>query len=158
VRSRPAFSEKDETKPTMNVDAIRAYCLTFSEATEKMQWGDDLCFKFRGKIFAIVTLDDPKLCFKCDPETFAELIERENIRPAPYVGRYKWVMLDSLVAIGNTELKDLIRQSYDMVVAKAPKSKDRPNPKLRKKAATRNLAKQERVSNAAVRGHNPASV
>jgi predicted DNA-binding protein (MmcQ/YjbR family) len=107
----------------MNVDAIREFCLAFPEATEKMQWGDDLCFKIRGKIFAIVGLDNPRLCFKCIPETFAELIEREDIHPAPYVGRYKWVMLDRLDAVRWDELQDLIRQSYEMVAAKAPAKK-----------------------------------
>jgi len=104
----------------MNVDEIRKYCLAFPEAAENLQWGDDLCFKIRGKIFAIVSLDNPRLCFKCTPETFAELIERENIHPAPYVGRYKWVMLDRLDALRNDALRDLIQQSYEMVAAKAP--------------------------------------
>jgi predicted DNA-binding protein (MmcQ/YjbR family) len=105
----------------MNVDSIRAYCLSFPSATENMQWGDDLCCKIRGKIFAIVSLDNPRLCFKCTPETFAELIEREDIHPAPYVGRYKWVMLDRLDAVRWDELRELIGQSYAMVAAKAPK-------------------------------------
>ena len=105
----------------MNVDDVRRYCKSFPEATENLQWRDDLCFKIGGKIFAIVSLDDPRLCFKCTPDTFAELIEREDIHPAPYVGRYKWVMLDRLDALRNDELKDLIRQSYEMVAAKAPK-------------------------------------
>jgi predicted DNA-binding protein (MmcQ/YjbR family) len=105
----------------MNVDAIRAFCLSFPQASENLQWGDDLCFKVRGKIFAIVGLDNPRLCFKCTPDAFAELIEREDIRPAPYVGRYKWVMLDRLDALRGDELEHLIRQSYEMVVAKAPK-------------------------------------
>jgi predicted DNA-binding protein (MmcQ/YjbR family) len=112
----------------MNVDSIRAYCLSFPQATEKLQWGDDLCFKVAGKIFTIVSLDDPQLCFKCTPETFAELIEREHIRPAPYVGRYKWVMLDRLDAVRDEELEDLIRQSYEMVAAKAPGQKARKRP------------------------------
>lgn len=107
----------------MNVDSIRAYCLSFPQATENLQWGDDLCFKIAGKIFTIVSLDTPRLCFKCAPETFAELIEREDIRPAPYVGRYKWVMLDRLDALREEELEDLIRHSYEMVAAKAPKRK-----------------------------------
>jgi predicted DNA-binding protein (MmcQ/YjbR family) len=77
-------------------------------------------FKVGGKIFAIVSLDNPRLCFKCAPETFAELIEREDIHPAPYVGRYKWVMLDRLDAVPWDELRELIRQSYEMVAAKAP--------------------------------------
>jgi predicted DNA-binding protein (MmcQ/YjbR family) len=107
----------------MNVDDVRQYCLDFPHATEKLQWGDDLCFKIGGKIFAIVGLDNPRMCFKCTPETFAELIERADIRPAPYVGRYKWVMLDRLDALRNDELKYLIRQSYEMVAAKASKPK-----------------------------------
>ena len=105
----------------MNVDEIRKYCLAFPEATENMQWGDDLCFKIRGKIFVIVGLDKPRMCFKCTPDAFAESIEGEDIHPAPYVGRYKWVMLDRLDALGNNELKDFIRQSYEMVEANAPK-------------------------------------
>lgn len=105
----------------MNVDLVREFCLKFPQATEKLQWGDDLCFKIRGgKIFAMLGLDNPRLCFKCTPEIFAELIEREDIHPAPYVGRYKWVMLDRLDAVRWEELRELIRQSYEMVAAKAP--------------------------------------
>ena len=107
----------------MKVDAIREFCLAFPGAAENLQWGDDLCFKVGGKIFAIVSLDNPRLCFKCTPEIFAELIEREDIHPAPYVGRYKWVMLDRLDAVRWDELRELIRQSYEMVAAKAPKAK-----------------------------------
>jgi|ERR1700688_571381 predicted DNA-binding protein (MmcQ/YjbR family) len=107
----------------MNVERIREFCLEFPQATEKLQWGDDLCFKIRGKIFATVGLDNPRLCFKCTPDTFSELIEREDIRPAPYVGRYKWVMLDRLDALQWDELRELIRQSYEMVAAKAPGKK-----------------------------------
>ena len=112
----------------MNVDEIRKYCLAFPEATENLQWGDDLCFKIRGKIFATVALTTvpQKLCFKCTPETFAELIEREGIHPAPYVGRYNWVILDHVGALRRDELEDLIRQSYDMAEAKAPNAARKP--------------------------------
>ena len=107
----------------MSVDSIRAYCLSFPQATENLQWGDDLCFKIGGKIFAIVSLDNPRVCFKCTPEIFAELIEREDIHPAPHVGRYEWVMLDRLDAVRWDELRHLIRQSYEMVAAKVPGKK-----------------------------------
>jgi predicted DNA-binding protein (MmcQ/YjbR family) len=105
----------------MNTDTIREFCLAFPQASENLQWGDDLCFKVGGKIFTTVGLDNPRLCFKCTPEIFAELTEREDIHPAPYVGRYKWVMLDRLDAVRWHELRELIRQSYEMVAAKAPK-------------------------------------
>lgn len=114
----------------MKADEIRKYCLNFPDATENLQWGDDLCFKIRGKIFAIVGLDNPRLCFKCAPEVFAELIEREDIHPAPYVGRYKWVMVDRLDALAASETTELIGQSYSMVAVNAPKT----SKKLKKKA------------------------
>ena len=111
----------------MDVDSTRDYCLYFPDATENLQWGDDLCFKVHGKIFAILSLAavPGSLCFKCSPEDFAQLLEREDVRPAPYVGRYKWVLVKSLQALPERELKDLIRQSYEMVAAKAPKAKSR---------------------------------
>jgi predicted DNA-binding protein (MmcQ/YjbR family) len=58
------------------------------------------------------------MCFKCAPDSFSELIDRENIRPAPYLGRYKWAMLDRLDAIAWSELRELISNSYAMVAAK----------------------------------------
>jgi len=112
----------------MNAEAIRKYCLSFPNATENLQWEDDLCFKVGGKIFAIVGLDSvpQRLCFKCTAEVFAELCELEDIRPAPYVGRYNWVMVDRLDALPDHELKNYIQQSYEMVAAKAqPKTKNR---------------------------------
>jgi predicted DNA-binding protein (MmcQ/YjbR family) len=109
-----------------DVDWIRALCLSLPEATENMQWGDDLCFKVRGKIFTTVVLSDgrfPRLCFKCTPEKFNELLEVEGITPAPYVGRYKWVSLANSRVLPADELEPLIRQSYEMVAAGAPKKK-----------------------------------
>jgi predicted DNA-binding protein (MmcQ/YjbR family) len=116
----------------MKVDAIREFCLAFPQATENLQWGDELCFKISGKIFVMLGLDNPRLSFKCAPETFAELIEREDVRPAPYVGRYKWVMLDRLDAVGWDELRELISQSYEMVAAKTPGRNDRKNAKKKR--------------------------
>ena len=120
----------------MDLEAIRRYCLSFPHATEDMPWPDDLCFKVGGKIFAGVSLSTvPKgLTLKCTPETVAELVEREGIGPAPYVGRYKWVRLDGLDILRDGELKDLIRQSYEMVAAKAPTA--RRTGRARKKKTT----------------------
>jgi predicted DNA-binding protein (MmcQ/YjbR family) len=107
----------------MNVELLRRYCLSFPQAKENLQWGDDLCFKVGGEIFAVLALSavPQKLSFKCTPEKFAELVERDGILPAPYVGRYKWVLLERLDAVPETELNDLIRQSFEMVTAKIAK-------------------------------------
>src|SRR5712692_5795400 len=105
----------------MNLDSIRRYCLAFPQATENLQWGDDLCFKVGGKIFAVLALGavPQGLSLKCTPERFAELVEQEGIIPAPYVGRYKWVLLEGLDVLREPELKELIQQSYKMVSVKA---------------------------------------
>lgn len=123
----------------MRTDAIRRYCLSFAQARENLQWGEDLCFKVGGKIFAILSLDAVplRICFKCAPEKFEELLEREDVRPAPYVGRYKWVMLDRLDALPAAELRELIGESYAMVAAKV-------SPKRGKTAAKTKMRKPKR--------------
>ena len=109
-----------------DVEWIRKLCLSFPDATENIQWAEDLCFKVRGKLFTIVDLSQGNLapvCLKCTPEKFDELLEVEGISQAPYVGRYKWILLGNSNILSATELEALIRQSYDLVVAKAPKKK-----------------------------------
>ena len=104
----------------MDVESVRHFCLSFPDAMEKLQWGEDLCFKVRGKIFAVLDLGSvpQRLSFKCTPEKFAEITEQEGISPAPYVGRYKWALLQRLAVLSESELKDLIRESYAMVASK----------------------------------------
>jgi predicted DNA-binding protein (MmcQ/YjbR family) len=111
----------------MNFDALRALCLSLPDAIENLQWEDELCFKVRGKIFAMVSLSSvpQQLIFKCDPEEFAELMENEGVVPAPYVGRYKWAMLESLEVLPDSEIDRCIRKSYAMVAAKSKPSRSR---------------------------------
>ena len=107
-------------------DHLRKLCLSLPDTTEKLQWGENLCFKVRGKIFAIVDLSQGNLTpitLKCAPQQFHELLEIEGISQAPYVGRYKWILLENSNVLSPSELEDLICQSYDLVVAKAPKKK-----------------------------------
>lgn len=98
--------------------------MSFPHATETVQWGNDLVFKVAGKMFAVMAMEPPYkvwLSFKCTPEKFAELVECEGIIPAPYLARNHWVGLETGDALGTPELKALLRESYDLVVAKLPK-------------------------------------
>jgi predicted DNA-binding protein (MmcQ/YjbR family) len=107
----------------MNIDFVRSYCLSLPGATEGIQWDNDLLFRIAGKIFAVVSLElsPNRLSFKCTPEEFAELIEREGIIPAPYMARNKWVTVQGFNILSKSETERLIRNSYDMVLAKLPK-------------------------------------
>ncbi|MGH9659446.1 MAG: MmcQ/YjbR family DNA-binding protein [Bryobacteraceae bacterium] len=107
----------------MTLAAFRRYCRSQPHATENVQWGHDLVFKIAGKMFAVVSLDPAsqgQFSFKCTPEEFAELTEREGVVPAPYVARYHWVLVEDPDALPAAELKRLVRQSYEMVRAKLP--------------------------------------
>jgi predicted DNA-binding protein (MmcQ/YjbR family) len=108
----------------MDIEQVRAHCLSFPHVTEKVQWGNDLVFKIGGKMFAVIGLDAASshcLSFKCTPERFAELVELDGIDPAPYVARYYWVALQRFNALSERELKALLRNAYDLVFEKLPK-------------------------------------
>ena len=107
----------------MTVEAAREYCLSLPHATESIQWGNDLVLKVGGKMFAVMVLEPARvwISFKCTPEDFAELTERPGIIPAPYSARYYWVALETKDALSNSELKERLRQSYDLVLEKLPK-------------------------------------
>ena len=107
-----------------HIDWIRAFCLSLPHATEDIQWEHDLLFRIARKIFCVLCLEPTapvKFCFKCTPEKFAELIEIEGIIPAPYMARNHWVAIVELSAMRQPEIKELIRNSYQMVFEKLPK-------------------------------------
>lgn len=108
----------------MDTESVRAYCLSFPHATENVQWGNDLVFKIAGKMFAVMTLDAPSkyvMSFKCTEEKFNELIEQDGIDPAPYMARNKWAALGRFDVLSDRELKELLRNSYQLVHDKLPK-------------------------------------
>ncbi len=107
----------------MDVDWLRELCLSFAGTTEQIQWGYDLVFKVGGKMFAVTPLEPAPVClsFKASPESFAELTERQNIIPAPYMARAQWVALQTRDALTRDELSLLLRESYEMVFAKLPR-------------------------------------
>lgn len=106
----------------MKIDELREFCLSFPHATEDVKWGKDLCFSVGGKIFCVTGLETPgsQVSFKCTPERFAELVEREGVVPAPYVARYHWVAVEDTTALNEEEFEDLISRSYLLVFENLP--------------------------------------
>ena len=108
---------------TMDAEWLREVCLALPHTTEHIQWGYDLVFKVHGKMFAVAPLEPARvvLSFKCSDESFAELTERPDLIPAPYMARAKWVALQTRDAVRRDELVELLRASYELVFAKLPK-------------------------------------
>ena len=107
----------------MDAEWLRKVCLSFPGTTEQIQWGCDPVFKVGGKMYAVTPLEPAPVClsFKAAPEKFAELTERQDIIPAPYLARAQWVALQTRDAIGGEELAGLLRESYEMILTKLPK-------------------------------------
>jgi predicted DNA-binding protein (MmcQ/YjbR family) len=85
----------------MNLEWLRAHCLSLPRTTEQIQWGSTLLFKIGGKMYAATDADnaDAGISFKCTPEEFDELVEQPGIILAPYLARAKWVALESADAM-----------------------------------------------------------
>jgi predicted DNA-binding protein (MmcQ/YjbR family) len=118
-------------------------CLALPDATEQIQWGKDLVFKIGGKMFCVACtepVEPPKVAmsFKCDDETFAELIERAGVIPAPYMAKHKWVALEQFDTIDMNQLRPLLTRAFEIVSAKLPK----------KKNATTKITKKTKVAKA----------
>jgi predicted DNA-binding protein (MmcQ/YjbR family) len=142
----------------MTLDGLREICRALPGTTEDVKWGQDLCFCVGGKMFAAVNLEPPhQLGFKCTPENFAELTEREGIIPAPYLARAMWIQESELgQALERPELARLLRSAYDLVVAKLPKSK-RPGAGPAKTAKKRAGVKKRAGARKTVSKRRPAS-
>ena len=108
---------------TMDIDAIRRFCLQFPHVTENVQWGYDLVFKVDGRMFLVTPLEPApvRMSFKASPENFIQLCERPGVRPAPYMARAQWVALEQLNTLPDPELRELIAESYRLVFEKLPK-------------------------------------
>ncbi|HKP46147.1 MAG TPA: MmcQ/YjbR family DNA-binding protein [Pyrinomonadaceae bacterium] len=127
----------------MDIESVRKFCLSLPHVDEKVQWGNDLLFRIGEKMFAVVALEPSHgaaLSFKCTPEKFAELIERDGVFPAPYVARYHWVACERFDALPERELKILLKNAYELVRDKLPSKMKRQletKPALTPKKSTR---------------------
>ena len=108
----------------MELSSLSRFCRSFPGVKEDVKWGDNLCFLIGDRMFCIVCLDrtaEAPVSFKCTPDGFLELIERDGIVPAAYMARNHWVSLERWDALRDAEIKALVRGSFDLVKAKLPK-------------------------------------
>jgi predicted DNA-binding protein (MmcQ/YjbR family) len=105
--------------PAVDADALRRLCLGFSGAVEEQPF-----FKVRGKVFAIAPLDVApplRIGLKCDPELAQVLRSTYPAITPGYANGIHWntVLLDGSLAADF--VRDLLEDSYDLVVSALPK-------------------------------------
>ena len=105
-------------------DAIE-FCLSLPAAEETMPFGPDvLVYKVAGKMFALTQPDEfpSKMNLKCDPVRAISLREDYGaITPGYHMNKQHWNTV-RLNGISGDLLRELIRHSYDLVVASLPKA------------------------------------
>ena len=109
----------------MNIEQLRAYCISKKGVTESFPFDEHtLVFKVMGKMFALVALErvPSQVNLKCDPERALTLREEYDgiIIPGYHMSKKHWntLYLDQLPPLF---LKELIDDSYNLVVSKLPK-------------------------------------
>jgi predicted DNA-binding protein (MmcQ/YjbR family) len=106
----------------MDIELLRKKCMSLPYVTEDIKWGNDLCFSIGNKMFCVGGLHTPTtISFKVKDEEFDDMILRDGFEPAPYVARYKWVLVTRLNALTKKEWEHYIEQSYTLVKSKLPK-------------------------------------
>lgn len=110
----------------MDVEELQALCKNLPSVTEDIKWGHDLVFSVGGKMFCVIGLDQSPTTasFKVQDEDFEDMCNRDGFKPAPYVAKYKWVLIDDIKKMSKKDCKHFVSQSYDLVKAKlSPKIK-----------------------------------
>jgi predicted DNA-binding protein (MmcQ/YjbR family) len=94
-------------------------------AWQDTPWEDDLVVKVGEKIFLFVGgPGSTGISVSCGAEA-EEWRARypDAITPAPYLARHGWNRVELDAGVPDDELRELVDASYDIVVAKLPKSK-----------------------------------
>ncbi len=105
----------------MYYEDLREYCLSLKGVTECFPFDEfSLVFKVQGKMFALLPLDNPEtqIALKCDPERAIQLREQfEAITPAYHFNKKHWNSVFVHPSISKDFMMELMRHSYDLVVA-----------------------------------------
>ena len=113
----------------MNPAELRDHCLSFTGAEETFPFGPETSvFKVAGKMFALSQLgaDSLRVSLKCEPE-LAEALRGAHaaVLPGYHLNKRHWntVIIDG--SLPDEAIRDMIEDSYDLVVSKLPRARRR---------------------------------
>ncbi|MGN6130171.1 MAG: MmcQ/YjbR family DNA-binding protein [Nocardioidaceae bacterium] len=109
----------------MTRDEVLAICMDLPAAEETYPFGDEVAvIKVGGKMFALVPLsgEPGSVNLKCDPAQALALREAYvGIRPGYHQNKRHWNTVDLDGSVEDDLIRDLIVDSYDLVVAGLPR-------------------------------------
>lgn len=110
----------------MSSAVLRDYCLSFPGAQETFPFGPNTSvFKVAGKMFALSQLgaDSLRVSLKCEPQLAQALRDAHaEVLPGYHLNKRHWntVIVDG--SLPEQMIKDLIEDSYELVVDRLPAS------------------------------------
>jgi predicted DNA-binding protein (MmcQ/YjbR family) len=108
----------------MDARALKEQCLALPGAREEFPFGDEVSvFKVGGKMFAACGLDSEplRLSVKCEPELAVSLrAAYPAITPGYHLNKRHWNTIALDGSLPDQLVTDLLRDSYDLVVASLP--------------------------------------
>jgi predicted DNA-binding protein (MmcQ/YjbR family) len=113
----------------MRPASLREVCLAFHGSTEMFPFGPTTSvFKVSNKVFAISRLKENPLrvSLKCEPVLAEQLREAyPAVIPGYHLNKRHWntVIIDG--SLPDRMIRDLIEDSYDLIVSKLPRSRRR---------------------------------
>ncbi len=105
----------------IGIEELREVALSLPYATEEMPFGpDNLVFKVGGKMFMLLSLDEPGgfINVKCDPERAIDLRSRyEAVIPGYHMNKTHWNSIRCDRDLDRSGVEEEIRHSYALVYA-----------------------------------------
>jgi predicted DNA-binding protein (MmcQ/YjbR family) len=100
------------------LDRLRAIALALPEATEELTWGTEVNFRVRNKIFCFPG-GGASITVKADREELPALLDDPRCRPARYLARGGWIVLELDDGVVDwDEVRELIHTSYCLIAPK----------------------------------------
>jgi predicted DNA-binding protein (MmcQ/YjbR family) len=110
----------------MNAKQLRDHCLSFEGAGETFPFGPGTSvFKVAGKIFALSRLAEHPLrvSLKCEP-LLAEQLRRAHpaVLPGYHLNKRHWNTVTVDGSLPDEMVRDMVEDSYDLVVSTLPRA------------------------------------
>lgn len=111
----------------MNLTKAQALCRSLPGATEDVKWEATLVYSVGNKMFAAMSTEKnaTHLSLKVDDDLFLGLTGRAGIIPAPYLARAKWIRIENIQTMSDTELTELIQRAHAIILNKLTKKLQR---------------------------------
>jgi len=114
----------------MDTRRLKALCSRFPGATTLLHREpvNVLSYKVGGRTFAYFKTSEPerwRFSIKVTPERFIELTDVAGIKPARFMGRWRWITIVDARGVSDAYLRELVDWSYRDAFARLSRKQQR---------------------------------